>query len=92
MGAPIIYSFTASWCGPCRLQRPELKRLKDRMRENVDMREIDVDESSELAAQYGIRVVPTLVIERDGKSRQVFEGITRAEVLEGELKKLLYPT
>jgi len=50
MGAPIIYSFTASWCSPCRLQRPELKRLKDRMRENVDMREIDVDESSELAA------------------------------------------
>lgn len=92
MGMTIIYSFTASWCGPCRLQRPELKRLKDRMRENVDMREIDVGESSELAAQYGIRVVPTLVIERDGKSRLVFEGITRAEVLEGELKKLLYPT
>ncbi|HIH70297.1 MAG TPA: thioredoxin fold domain-containing protein [Methermicoccus shengliensis] len=89
MGKPVLYDFSASWCGPCRLQKPELERLKQRLGDAVDIRVVDVDENPELAARYGIRVVPTLIIEKDNEIMQVFQGVTRADILEDELRRLL---
>jgi len=55
----------------------------------VDIRKIDVDQHMEMANKYGIRVVPTLVIEKDGKVMHSLEGVTSAETLEAMLSRLV---
>ena len=69
------------------MQTPILEELEKKMGDKVEVRKIDVDQHMDLAEKYGIRVVPTLVIEKDGKVVQSMEGVTDAATLE----KLLTP-
>ncbi|NTV00525.1 MAG: thioredoxin [Methanoregulaceae archaeon] len=89
MGKPVLFDFYADWCGPCRRQGPILEDLKKKMGDRVDVRKIDVDENMELANKYGIRVVPTLIIEKDGRVVHTLEGVTGAESLEQMLMPLV---
>jgi len=59
------------------------------MGEKIEIRQIDVDQHMDMANRYGIRVVPTLVIEKDGKIVQSLEGVTSAEALESILAPLV---
>lgn len=81
--------FFAEWCGPCKRQGPILEDLKRKMGDSFELKKIDVDQNMELAQKYGIQVVPTLIIEKDGKVIQQLEGVTGAEALENYLKPLL---
>jgi thioredoxin 1 len=87
MTRPILYDFFATWCGPCRIQTPILEELKKKMGDSLEIKKVDVDQHMDLAEKYGIRVVPTLIIEKDGKVVQMMEGVTDAATLE----KLLSP-
>ncbi|MGB4235633.1 MAG: thioredoxin [Methanoregulaceae archaeon] len=87
MGKPVLIDFFAEWCGPCRLQGPQLDELKRNMGDKIEIRKIDVDQNMELANRYAIRVVPTLIIEKDGKVMKTLEGVTSAEAL----KRMLMP-
>ncbi|MGB7787869.1 thioredoxin [Methanoregula sp.] len=87
MSRPVLFDFFATWCGPCRMQTPIIEELAKKMGETVEIRKVDVDQEMELAGKYGIRVVPTLIIEKDGKVVQSLEGVTDAATLE----KLLTP-
>ena len=87
MTRPILYDFFATWCGPCRIQTPILDELKKKMGDSLEIKKVDVDQHMDLAEKYGIRVVPTLIIEKDGKVVQMMEGVTDAATLE----KLLSP-
>jgi thioredoxin 1 len=69
------------------MQTPILEELAKKMGDAVEIRKVDVDQHMDLAEKYGIRVVPTLVIEKDGKIVQQMEGVTDAATLE----KLLTP-
>jgi thioredoxin 1 len=64
--------FSASWCGPCKGLKPIMEELKNEY-QNVTFKTIDVDDESELAINYAIRSVPTVVFEKSGieVSRQV---------------------
>lgn len=88
MSKPILYDFFATWCGPCRIQSPIIHELAEKLKDNVDVRMIDVDQEPGLANQYQISVVPTLIIEKDGKIEQRLEGVTDAATLESLLKPL----
>ena len=88
MSKPILYDFFATWCGPCKMQSPIIHELAEKLKDNVDVRMIDVDLEPELANQYQISVVPTLIIEKDGKVEQRLEGVTDAATLESLLKPL----
>lgn len=55
--------FSASWCGPCKRLKPIMEELKNEFK-NVSFETIDVDEESEIAINYGIRSVPTVVFQR----------------------------
>jgi thioredoxin 1 len=79
MGKPVLLDFFAEWCGPCRRQGPILEDLKRNLGDRIEIRKIDVDENMELANKYNIRVVPTLIIEKDGKVFRTLEGVTGAE-------------
>lgn len=87
MTRPILYDFFATWCGPCRMQTPILEELHRKMGELVEIKKIDVDQHMDLAEKYGIRVVPTLIIEKDGNVVHAMEGVTDGATLE----KLLSP-
>jgi thioredoxin len=89
MGKPVLFDFYADWCGPCRRQGPILEDLKKKMGDRVDIRKIDVDENMDFANKYGIRVVPTLIIEKDGRVVHTLEGVTGAESLEQMLMPLV---
>lgn len=71
------------------MQTPILEELAKKMGDAVEIRKVDVDQNMELAEKYGIRVVPTLIIEKDGKVVQQMEGVTDAATLEKLLKPLV---
>ena len=89
MSKPILFDFFATWCGPCRMQTPIIEELAKKMGDAVEIRKIDVDAHMDLAEKYGIRVVPTLVIEKDGRVIQSMEGVTDLPTLENLLKPLV---
>jgi len=89
MSKPVLFDFFATWCGPCRMQTPILEDLAKKMGDAVEIRKIDVDKEMALAEKYGIRVVPTLVIEKDGKIVKSLEGVTDAATLEKILRPLV---
>ena len=89
MSKPVLFDFYATWCGPCKMQTPIIEELAKKMGDVVEIRKIDVDEHMDLAEKYGIRVVPTLIIEKDGKVVQSLEGVTDGGTLEKILKPLV---
>jgi thioredoxin 1 len=89
MSKPILYDFFATWCGPCRMQTPILEELGKKMGDAIEIKKVDVDQHHELAEKYGISVVPTLIIEKEGKIVRKMEGVTDAATLEKLLKPLV---
>jgi thioredoxin 1 len=89
MSKPILFDFFATWCGPCRMQTPIIEELAKKMGDAVEIRKVDVDQHMDLAEKYGIRVVPTLIIEKDGKILQSLEGVTDAVTLEKMLRAVV---
>ncbi len=89
MSKPVLFDFFATWCGPCKMQSPILEELAKTMGDTVEIKKVDVDQHMDLAEKYGIRVVPTLIIEKDGKVVQSMEGVTDLSTLEKLLKPLV---
>ncbi|HJJ89173.1 MAG TPA: thioredoxin domain-containing protein [Methanocorpusculum sp.] len=89
MTRPILYDFFATWCGPCKIQSPIIDTLMVNVGDKVDVKKVDVDQFSDLANKYKISVVPTLIIEKDGKVIHRLEGVTDAAHLEALLRPLI---
>jgi thioredoxin 1 len=64
---PVLVDFYATWCGPCKVLGPVLKEVKDNLGDRVSIIKIDVDKNQQLASQYQVRGVPTMILFQNGK-------------------------
>lgn len=64
---PILVDFFATWCGPCKMLSPILKEVKEQLGEQISIIKIDVDKNQQIAAQYKVRGVPTMILFQKGK-------------------------
>lgn len=78
---PVLIDFWAPWCGPCRMQSPILDTVSDAVGASAIVAKVNVDEEPELAAQFGVQSIPTLVILKGQKLTQRMVGLQRPEVL-----------
>ena len=86
---PIVVDFWAEWCGPCKQLAPTVEEVADAMIGSVKVCKMDVDSNQDLAVQYGVRSIPTLLIFKNGEvastqigaiSKQQLEDFIAAEV------------
>lgn len=78
---PVLLDFWASWCGPCRMQGPIIDQLAAE-HSNIVFGKVNVDEEPDLASEYGITSIPTLIIFNNGQLINQVTGVTSKASLE----------
>jgi thioredoxin 1 len=71
---PVVVDFWAEWCGPCKMIAPSLEEISEEMGDKVTIAKVNIDENPDIAAQFGVRSIPTLVIFKDGQPTSVQVG------------------
>ena len=86
-----LVDFWAAWCGPCRVQGPIIDEVEKELAGKVAVVKIDVDANPELAQQYQVRAIPTLMIMKDGKAVDLRQGVQKKNELLAWLGQHLEP-
>jgi thioredoxin len=79
---PVLVDFYADWCGPCRMMAPLVEELAEELADQVVIGKLNVDDSEEIAAKYGVMNIPTLILFREGKEADRLLGVRSREELE----------
>ena len=82
---PVLVDFWAVWCGPCQMMAPILHELETEM-PDVQIGKVNVDEQMDLARQFRVVSIPTLIIFKNGQKVQRMVGVTSKEELKDALK------
>ena len=82
---PVLVDFWAVWCGPCQMMAPILHELEAEM-PDVQIGKVNVDEQMDLARQFRVVSIPTLIIFKNGQEVQRMVGVTSKEALKDALK------
>ena len=85
---PVLVDFWAAWCGPCRVMNPIITNLAEKYADIVTIAKADIDETEEIASQYNIKAIPTILIFQNGKEVERIPGLVTQEVLEQKLNVL----
>lgn len=83
---PVLVDFTAVWCGPCRMLDPVVKQLAQEWDSQVKVVKLDVDHNPELAMQYQVMGVPTLMLFKGGQAVERVTGYQPKDRLEKKFK------
>ena len=84
--APVLVDFWAAWCGPCRTVAPELEKIAGERAGRVVVAKVDTEALPDLAARFGIRSIPTMIVFRDGKEAKRMSGAMPASAITQQLE------
>lgn len=86
---PTLVDFFATWCGPCKMQAPILEQVKNEVGDAANIVKIDVDKNQELAAQYRVQSVPTLIMFKDGMAVWRAAGVHQKDQLVAKVNEFV---
>ena len=82
----VLVDFYADWCGPCKMMAPAIEKIAEEVSEYAKVGKVNVDDSPEIAEEFGIMSIPTLLIFENGEVIHKHVGVTEKSVLMEELK------
>jgi thioredoxin 1 len=84
-----LVDFWAEWCGPCKMLTPVISELKEKYEGKAGVHKINVDDNSELAKEFGIRSIPTVIFFKDGQEMERISGAKEISLYEEKIDTFL---
>lgn len=88
---PVVVDFHAQWCGPCKILAPRLEKAVAKHQGKVLMAKVDIDDNTDLALEYEVSAVPTVLAMKNGCVVDQFVGVKDDDQVEAFLNKLIGP-
>lgn len=85
---PAIVDFWATWCGPCKMLGPTIEEIAEELEGKITVGKVDVDECRDLAAEFGVMSIPTVIYFKDGKEVKRFVGVQTKDKLLSEAAEI----
>jgi thioredoxin 1 len=73
---PVLVDFFAGWCGPCQAMAPVVDEIADELKDKAGVYKVDIEKEADLANEYNVLSIPTLLVFKDGKVAKQFNGVT----------------
>lgn len=89
---PALVEFSTDWCGTSHIIAPIIKEIAGKFKDDMKFCKIDIDEYEDVAKQYGIRRIPTILLFKNGKVVDFVYGAVSREILVKKLNALIKPT
>ena len=86
---PVVVDFWAVWCGPCRMLSPTVDEIAEKYEGKVEVVKCNVDECQDIAVQYGIFSIPTLLFFKNGELRDHTVGVVSKSKIESIIESLI---
>lgn len=85
----VLIDFYADWCGPCKMMSPIIDEIAEEVGDKIKVGKINVDENQELAMEYEVMSIPTIIILQNGEAKNSFVGVRKKEEIISCLEKMI---